>query len=108
MQLDRLRRDERELRSGSAQATWSVLRGLVFVVGGLSGLLFAMSANSYPGGAPAILVDLELIILLGLSVGAIVCWIFAVRGRAGDLWTLCYALAWAGLIAITILATLIF
>lgn len=73
----------------------SVARGVVFVVGALFGYLMAQGFASFPGGAPRVVVHLRIYGTLALTVAAPVCWYFAVRGKAGDRWTLGYLAAWA-------------
>lgn len=85
-----------------------IVRGVVFVIGGLFGLLLAMTSNSYPGGNPRIVTDLILITVLGLALAAPVCWYFAVRGESGDRWTIGYVLAWVLWVGGAFLLTLVF
>lgn len=99
------------LRSSSL-AKWlvslTIVRGIVFVSGGLFGLLFAMASNALPGGNPRIVTDLIIATLLGLALAAPVCWYFAVKGESGDRWTIGYALAWVLWFGCAFLLTLMF
>lgn len=86
----------------------TIARGIVFILGGLFGLLFAMTSNSFPGGNPRIVTDLILATLIGLALAAPVCWYFAVKGESGDRWTLGYVLAWVAWFGSAFLLALIF
>lgn len=86
----------------------AVGRGVVFVVGAVFGYLTATVLASYPGGGPQAVIYLQIYSPLALAVMAPICWYFAVRGAAGDRWTIGYLLAWATWFAVLLLAVAIF
>ncbi len=71
----------------------AVVRTLVFLAGAFWGLAGAYVGGSF--GAWAIALP-----ALALTTAAPVCWYFALRGKAGDWWTLAYLGAWAAVFGI--------
>lgn len=87
----------------------SVGRAIVFVVGAVFGYLTASVISYYGGGSgPLVVIYLRIYSPLVLALAAPICWYFAVRGKAGDRWTLGYIGAWVAWYGIGVLATLIF
>lgn len=91
-----------------ARVARGVGRGIIFVFGAGFGILGAMVVGSWPGGAPLLIVWLEILTLAGLALAAPVCWYFALHTEAGDRWTVGYVLAWATWLAVELLGAAIF
>ena len=86
----------------------TAVRAIVFPLGAVFGILFAMVFSSYPGGNPKVVNGLIVAFILGLAFASPVCWYLAVRGKSGDRWTVAYILAWTCFFAGGSLLTLIF
>jgi hypothetical protein len=95
-------------QSRSLRALQAIGRALVFIVGAAFGYLMAQGFASFPGGGPRVVVYLRIYGTFALGLAAPICWYFAVRGKAGDRWTLAYLGAWALWFVIAYLSALIF
>jgi hypothetical protein len=84
-----------ELARSSGRLGLALLRAVVFLAGALFGLQMAATISYFGGGGlPTPLAYVFLLVPLALALAAPPCWYFAVRGKAGDRWTLAYAGAW--------------
>lgn len=86
----------------------TIVRAIVFPVGAVFGILFAMAFTSYPGGNAGVVNGLIVAYVLGLGLTAPVCWYFAARAMSGDRWTVGYIVAWMLFFGGGFLLTLIF
>jgi hypothetical protein len=105
---------DREMLTAGAGGTspvsvlWSIGRGVIFILGAILGYLLAQGLASFPGDGPRAVVNLRIYSPLVLALAAPVCWYLAVRGQAGDRWTLAYIGAWAVWFSVLYLAVLVF
>ena len=74
----------------------------------VAGALWGVASSLVSGGGPSWVAALSMLSTFGLALAAPVCWWFAVRGQAGDRWTLGYLVAWSVWFAVLILAVIIF
>lgn len=72
----------------SHAVVWAILRGLLFVPAGALALGGAVNAGYF--GVNLLLV----VLMLGLVPAAVVCWVQASGGKAGDWWTAGFVAAW--------------
>ncbi|MCA1702430.1 MAG: hypothetical protein LC808_03845 [Actinobacteria bacterium] len=88
------------------QGLWIAARALVFFIGGVTALLYAVVLNSFWTNQWALRV-VEIIAFLGLALAAPVCFCLATFGSKGDRWTIGYVIAWLAYIATYCAAALV-
>lgn len=98
----------RKLARSSGRLGLALLRAVVFLAGALFGLMMFLVVGSYGGGGgPRPIAYVFVLVPLALALAAPPCWYFALRGKAGDRWTLAYAGAWAVFLGIGYASTFV-